>query len=185
MKIKLRFLQKLIKEEINKNTYSLFHITQQNLGKNFTFTPYIPIWTKYCHAEDFSTPRISLSNSIDNAILGKFGSLSPKDFGQEEMFVYATNKKQNLVIPQSGQQLSTPNNLWGNDWSYQLYALENNLDPNDKQQHSKIVQGKVAEKTNDDIKEIWSLKPIQMKLIGRLSLDDTRNPTKIIYDEID
>jgi hypothetical protein len=184
MNIKLRFLRNLIKEELNQNSYSLFHITHKNLGKNFTFTPYIPIWTQYCDAEDFTTPRISLSDSIDNAILGKFGSISPNNFGQDEMFVYATNNKQNTIIPQSGQSLSTPNNNWGPDWQYKLYALEHDLDQNNKQLHAKIVQGKIVEKTND-IKEIWSLKPIQMKLIGRLSLNDTRNPTKIIYDEID
>jgi hypothetical protein len=182
MLLRLCQLRKFIQLSLNEISnptggWKYFHITPDDRGEVFTFTPQIPAWNSYTDAEDFTTPRVSLATSVNLAIRGKFGSDDPSAFGQSEMFIYAARYVPQMFLPKTGRKLGTPDNQWGSDWSYHKYAIANGLSI-DKQQHAAIVKGLVS----DDplvTGEIWSLAPIKMALVGRLWLDDSMGKLKI------
>jgi hypothetical protein len=168
MKVTIGHLRRLINEAFTNppGDWLYFHITHEDRGKIFTFTPRTPSWNTYTDAEDFTTPRVSLATSVEKAVHGKFGSGEPEAFGQPEMFVYASKSAPHLFVPSDGANLGTSNNPWGPDWSFATYAKENNIEF-DRKIHADLVKGHIT----DDPKstgEIWSLAPIKMTLVGRL-----------------
>ncbi len=154
--------------------WNFFHITHKNLGKSFVFSPRIPTWVKDCQAEDFTTPRVCLATSVESAVRGKFGSNEPHHFGQPEMFVYASKHLPQMLVPKDGDDLSAPDNEWGNDWSYELFAEKHGLDPSDDGQHAELVRGRVSDDPRVS-REVWSLAPTKMMLVGRIWPNETRS----------
>lgn len=169
MKIRLGDLRSLIVEALANppGDWSYFHITHDDRGPTFTFTPRTPTWNAYTAAEDFTTPRVSLATSVEKAVHGKFGALEPSAFGQPEMFVYACRSVPRLVVPKMGDHLGSSSNPWGPDWSYKRYAIEHGLDPNDKEEHGRLVTGLISDDPRVT-QEVWSLSPLKMTLVGRL-----------------
>jgi len=115
----------------------------------------------YAQAEDFTTPRVCLPTSVEAAVRGKFGSSEPRYFGQREMYVYAARSLVRPLIPRSGEDLSTPENPWGPDWSYSAYARANGLDPGSEVERAEVVRGRVSDDPKDS-KVVWSLAPVRM-----------------------
>jgi hypothetical protein len=184
MRLRLGTLRAMLAEVTDpKGEWLYFHITHSDMGPTFTFEPRLPSWNENCEAEDFTTPRVSLASSVEKAIHGKFGSPHPTHFGQHEMFVYASRAAPKLLIPRGGADLDDPKNRWGNDWSYSAYAAAHGLDPDDKRQHAQLVRGRVSDDPTIT-KEVWSLAPIKMILVGRIWPDDARQPTKILQKNL-
>ena len=151
-----------------KGGWSTFHVSKRDLGENFTFTPRIPENTDELDSEDFTTPRVCVSGSLDDAMAGLFGELPKKYLPQPEVFVYATKSSPDLYVPNSdGKPEDMPGNPFNIWWSWKKYAESKNLDPN---RHSKD-HGETVEGCAPDAQitgELWSLKPITMKKIGRI-----------------
>jgi hypothetical protein len=156
-------LTSLIKENVRSNliteaiTPNFFHISTVNLGKKTTLTPRIPRFALDMKEEDFTTPRVCLARSFKKA-LGAVGfwddydeTTTEPDDDKRHLYVYGTNVVPGLFVPNSGEY--PPGAFEGSD-----------------EQRAEVLKGFVPDA--DHSGEVWSLKPITLKLISEYVFDE-------------
>lgn len=138
--------------------WGYFHLSRQDLGAEFTFTPGIPddAFHDDYGSEDFTTERVSLAPTIEGALESLPSS--------GHFFIYAVKSakvykpKRLPKIPEMEEDL----------WSWGEYAGKNGLDFDDEETHAEIVRGRIPD---PETGEVWSLSPIHMKKVGEVSQD--------------
>jgi hypothetical protein len=143
-----------------QSEYQYFHLSMQDHGKKFTFTPKVPddAFHDDYGSEDFTTDRVCLAPSVDDAL----ESLP----GPGEYHVYAV-RSADVYAPEPLPEYSLDNPM-DEYWNWGDYSEWKGLDYEDEEAHAETVRGRIPDPHTG---EVWSLQPITMEKVGRTNMD--------------
>lgn len=173
MQISIRELRALIREA--KQEYNWYHLSQNDLGDEFTFTPRKPKFPwkgkRGITIEDDFTPRTSWANSVQDAYVAIKDSIT--DFNKP-LYVYATNKLPGEIDVEENflDAPSSPGNDYGESFdvlNFIDYAEEEGwpkelLRTNPNGTAITALKGQVPDAPTTG--EHWATKPVKAKKIG-------------------
>lgn len=139
--------------------WKYFHLSRQDLGDEFTFTPSVPddAFHDDYGSEDFTTERVSLAPTVDGALESLPSSGEFFVYGVESALVYKPKR-----LPR--YRGYDPDDMW--NWG--SYAEAKGIDFEDEEKHAEVVRGRIPD---PETGEVWSLQPIRMKKVGLVHED--------------